>query len=417
MSTTTRPLTRDEHEAFSITRLLATERQPYFARALFAAAPVAAPDLGTFAVDRWWRLYLDPAMFTEWSRDECAAVLIHEVGHLLRDHGTRVDGLPRPHHALAWNLAADAEINDDLLAADIPLPEGVVTPEALGQRPDGLAETYYHAIVPPPDDPEALPDDGGPGCGSGAGTAPAPGELPEGVSLDDDGTAAPLDDAAADLVRRRVAEDVREHINSKGRGTVPASTSRWADEVLAPPTIAWDRVLRAAVRRAVADRAGRIDYTYARPSRRRQPRIIKPAMRAPSVNVSIVVDTSGSMSPSDLSAAMSEISGVLTASGVSRDRLRLLSCDAAATTASPVRSLSEITLTGGGGTDMRIGIAAAEAAHPAPHIVIVLTDGGTPWPEAPTRANLVCAVISPTTPAGTPEWATTVHIPPTKDAA
>lgn len=68
---------------------------------------------------------------------------------------------------------------------------------------------------------------------------------------------------------------------------------------------------------------------------------------------------------------------------------------------------------------MRVGIAAAEAARPAPHVVIVLTDGDTPWPEHPTRAKLVCAVIRDTEPTATPEWATTVHVPParTKGAA
>lgn len=413
---TARALTPDEQEAFRLTRLLAAERQPYFARALFAASPVAAPGLGTFAVDRWWRLYIDPDALAAWSTDEGAAVLIHEVGHLLREHGERVDALARPHHPLAWNLAADAEINDDLLAAGVPLPEGVVTPAALGQPPNGLAETYYAAILPPPGAPD-LPDDGGPGCGSGAGTGPVPGEMPEGTDLTD-GAAPALDPAAADLVRRRVADDVRAHIEAKGRGTVPAATARWASDVLAPPTIPWQRLLRAAVRRAVADRAGRVTYTYARPSRRRLPRIIKPAMRAPSVTVSIVVDTSGSMSPDDLTAAVSEISGVLSANGIDRHHLRLLSCDAAATTARPIRSIRDVTLTGGGGTDMRIGIDAASANRPAPDVIIVLTDGYTPWPSTPTRAHLICAIIGPDGHTdGTPEWATTVHVPHTGNPA
>jgi hypothetical protein len=31
-----------------------------------------------------------------------------------------------------WNIAADAEINDDLLAADVTLPRQAVTPQGLG---------------------------------------------------------------------------------------------------------------------------------------------------------------------------------------------------------------------------------------------------------------------------------------------
>ena len=416
MSAPTRPLSRPEHEAFRLARLVAAERAPYFMHALFAAAPVAAPGLGTFAVDGAWRLYMDPELLvgpSKWDSPTAAAVLLHEVGHLLRDHAGRAEALPRPRHHLAWNLAGDAEINDDLLAAGVPLPEGVVTPAALGCEDGDLAETYYATLVPPDGSAPALPDDGGAGCGSGSGCPSVPGELPEGVSLSD-GSAEPISPAEGDFVRRRVAHDVAAREHAKGRGSVPAGLSRWAATVLAPPTVPWDRVLRAAVRRAVADRAGRVDYTYSRPSRRTVPGIIKPAMRGPSVVVSIVVDTSGSMSQSDLDAAMAEVHGVLHSTGVARERVRLLSCDAAATTAQRVRSAVSVRLTGGGGTDMRVGIRAAEKATPAPHVVIVLTDGDTPWPETPTRARLVCAVISTGQPSGTPAWASTVHIPPAK---
>ena len=43
MSTPTRPLTRDEREAFRLGRLVAAERAPYFMHALFAVSPAAAP--------------------------------------------------------------------------------------------------------------------------------------------------------------------------------------------------------------------------------------------------------------------------------------------------------------------------------------------------------------------------------------
>ncbi len=411
MTLPVRPLTAAEHDAFRLGRLVAAEATPYFMHALFAANPVAAPGLGTFAVDGSWRLYMDPALLTGpacWDPATVAAVLAHEVGHLIRDHAGRAAGLPLPRHHLAWNLAGDAEINDDLIAGGISLPEGVVTPEALGCADGELAETYYAHLTA---GGRSLPDDGSGGCGSGAGSAPAPGELPAGIGLDD-GSASPLDQAEADLVRRRVAVEVLAAGNDKGRGSVPAGLSRWASGLLTPPTVPWQRVLRASVRRAVADRAGQVDYTYRRPSRRPSSKIITPAMRAPSVAVSLVVDTSGSMSQADLDAAVSEVTGVFRSSGVARDHIRLLSCDAAATSSQRVRSVTAISLNGGGGTDMRVGIAAAECDRPAPHVVIVLTDGDTPWPDQPTRARLICAVISPRPPQGTPPWATTVHITP-----
>lgn len=418
---TVRALAADETRAFRTARLLSAEWQPYLMHALFAVSPLASPGLGTFAVDARWRLYLDPERLTgseAWTVQEQAGVLLHEVGHLLREHAPRAHALPGPVHALAWNLAGDAEINDDLLAAGVPLPEGVVTPNDLGCEPGGLAEDYYAAIVPPtPEQNEDdLPDDGEAGCGSGAGCPAVPGEVAADVAVPGE-VSGPMSEADGDLVRRRVATDVQSHEQAKGRGSVPAGMARWADKTLSPPTVPWARLLRSSVRRAVADCAGRVRHTYTRPSRRRLPKIITPAMRAPAVTVSIVIDTSGSMSQEDLTAAMGEVQGVLTASGVARDRVTLLACDAAATTPRRVRSLSDVDLTGGGGTDMRIGITAAESARPAPHVVVVLTDGDTPWPSEPTRARLVCAVIRDSEPRNTPAWATTVHVPPAAKGA
>lgn len=429
MSTATRvrPLTRVEHDAFRLARLVAAERMPYFMAALFAAHPLAAEGLGTFAVDRHWRLYMDPALLLgddAWPKPIAGCVLLHEVGHLIRDHAGRASALDQPHHHKVWNLAGDAEINDDLLAAGADLPDDPITPEALGLPPNGLAEDYYARLLPTEEQeaPGAAREADDDGCGSGSGGAPVSAEVGVDATLrgaDDDGCgsgsggAVPaVSEAEAVMVRRRVARSVHDHAQAKGRGDVPAGLSRWADDTLAPPTVPWARLLRARVRRAIARYAGRTDYTYSRPSRRHIRGVITPSMRGPRVTVSVVIDTSGSMSQADLTAAMSEIAGVLSSAGIDRDHLRLLSCDADATRARPVRSIADVELTGGGGTDMRVGIAAALAARPQPHVVIVLTDGYTPWPETPTRAALICGVITDHEPPPTPPWAATVTIPP-----
>lgn len=406
--TAVRALDGVEFEAFRLARLVAAEQMPYFMHGLFAAQPVAAPELGTFAVDARWRLYVDPALLVgagSWSAPLAGAVLLHEVGHLLRSHSVRTEALPRPLDHSMWNYAADAEINDDLLSAGVGLPEGVITPQMLGCEPGGVAEDYYAAICG--DAADSVPDPGGdPGCGSGAGCKGVPAE----VGADEVVSVPGIDDADADLVRRHVAQAVRDAASGKGRGSAPAGLVRWAAGVLAPPTVAWDRILRALIRRAVADQTGRSDYSYGRPSRRRVPGVVLPAMRGPSITVTIVVDTSGSMGAADLDAAMREVGGVLRSSGVARERVRILACDAESAVPQRVRSVAEIRLVGGGGTDMRVGIAAAEATRPVPHVVIVLTDGDTPWPSAPSRSSLVCAVIGNRS-AVTPEWATTAHIP------
>ena len=91
-------------------------------------------------------------------------------------------------------------------------------------------------------------------CGSGADGMPRPGQRPGG-----------LPGWQADLLRRQVALDVAAH--GKLPGTVPAGLLRWAQEVLSPK-VNWRVLLAAELRRAVAEVAGAVDYSYRRPSRR-----------------------------------------------------------------------------------------------------------------------------------------------------
>ena len=89
----------------------------------------------------------------------------------------------------------------------------------------------------------------------------------------------------------------------------------------------------------------------------------------------------------------------------------VLACDAAVGATSRVRRVEDVQLVGGGGTDMRVGIAAAEASRPRPDVIVVFTDGYTPWPDRPTRARLVVAIIgAQATAEHAPDWATTVRV-------
>lgn len=416
VSTQARPLTTEEREAFRVVRLVAFQQMPYYAAGLFSLIPVAVPGYGTWAVDRWWRLYLDPELLvgeSAWTVREAGGVLCHELNHLLRVHAERASGLPQPYRHDVWNLAADAEINDDLLDAGVELPEGVVTPAALGCADHGLAEDYYEHLIndqDSPDDPAdtASAEDGEPGCGSGAGLAPVPGELPPGHAVDGQNG---VDEATGGLIRRQIAEAVRESAGT-GRGTVPAGLQRWADGVLTPPKVPWHRVLRSVTRQAVVEAAGRVQFTYTRPSRRQSPGLILPSMRGPKVRVAIVLDTSASMTSADLLAGMSEIRGVLKSTGISGDRLTLLTCDAANGTPQRISRVENAVLTGGGGTDMRVGIAAADALRPPPHVTIVVSDGDTPWPDRPPRSKLVCVIVGNEHAATrTPGFALTATVP------
>ena len=135
-----------------------------------------------------------------------------------------------------------------------------------------------------------------------------------------------------------------------------------------------------------------VDYSYRRPSRRAHDDVILPTLQRPIPDVAIVVDTSGSMDDDLLGRALAEVEGVLKRAG-----LRQCACSRStptstpsATSPAPPRSL----LAGGGGTDMGEGIAAAAALRPRPSVVVVLTDGYTPWPDrAPPGMRVVVGLL------------------------
>jgi predicted metal-dependent peptidase len=102
--------------ALQAARVRASYQRAYFAPALFNLVPVATDQISSMAVDVHWRLYYNDAWVSSHTVEENAAVLIHEVSHLLRDHDARKRAAA-VRNELVWNTAADCEINDDLLAA------------------------------------------------------------------------------------------------------------------------------------------------------------------------------------------------------------------------------------------------------------------------------------------------------------
>jgi predicted metal-dependent peptidase len=212
------------------------------------------------------------------------------------------------------------------------------------------------------------------------------------------------------LLERDVARRIKEH--QRRYGNAPAGWGRWADNVL-EPTVSWQRLLASAVRRGVADVAGRVDFSYRKPSRRSSvtPDVVLPSLRQPLPKVAMVLDTSGSMNDQMLSQSLAEVQGVLRGLGVGRRHLRIVCCDAMAFEAQKVMAASEVQLLGGGGTDMGAGLAKVAELRPRPDLVIVLTDGYTPWPAAPPRGIKV--IVGLMDPMGTvPEWARAIAIGP-----
>ena len=231
----------------------------------------------------------------------------------------------------------------------------------------------------------------------------------------------------ADMMRQ-TAHDIVEQA-MKNPGSVAGGMLRSAKKLL-NPVVPWENVLSKHVRDAFERAAeGLEEVTYSRPDPRvgalrpGESTVLRPGKIYHQPKVSIVIDTSGSMGDHQITAAVTEAGGIIDRA-LSGAEVNVLSCDYDPGAMQKITSANHIELTGGGGTDMGRGIEAVQQNAPESDVIIVLTDGYTPWPdEQPGRAKVVIGIIGGDAHDGLdeyqsladacPSWSTPLHIPVT----
>jgi len=390
--------------------------RPYFAQAFLAMDLIQSDQVPTMGVDKYWRMYFNPEFTEKQTHDNLKGLLLHEMLHLLRDHSSRAEsfGITRETFQL-WNIAADMEINDDIKEEGWKLPEGVIYPDTYDCENDKCAEEYYEKLYDKAEKivVQCFGEDGKEGsvgkgqCGSGAhgqkeeweqeGKAGKKGEngensIPEGIGEID-----------GDLIRRQTAKEIIDH--QKTCGNMPGYLIRWSEELLGPAKIDWRKELRNVIKKSLnAIRYGREDYTYKRPSRRSIPNVILPSMVQYDVNMSVVIDTSGSINGEELAIFLREIKGILASSGQSF--VEVISCDSQVNSCVAVRNVMDLKekIMGGGGTDMREAFAYVDKQRKKPDFLVIFTDGYTPWIEKEPKYGTIAVISKSGTTNGIPSW-------------
>jgi predicted metal-dependent peptidase len=322
---------------------------------------------------KWFREFVDGRTV-----EELYGCIQHEIEHILRLHLTRaMDGSK---HQIVWNLATDMCVNGRKNKPRVGYthgreyvgPLGPDSEKALIWIPedwpdDETAEFYYDKIQKDGNMMKLV-------NAMAAGTSSI-------GTLDDHGAWAGSD-MSPDEMRQLVSDMVHEATN-RSMGQVPGHLASVL-EALNKPLVSWRELLKRYLGRHVGNRR----KTYCRRSRRRDSFGVPGVSHHAAARVSIVVDTSGSISDDDLKQFFGEIESISY-----RAKVCVLQWDHDFQGFEPnyrKGSWRRIEVHGRGGTDMRAPVEWLYERGLIGDCCIMLTDGYCNYTEPKPFPMITC---------------------------
>jgi predicted metal-dependent peptidase len=162
-------------------------------------------------------------------------------------------------------------------------------------------------------------------------------------------------------------------------GKMSGSMARMVDHLL-QPQLPWRMLLSRYLSNVARD-----DYNFARPSNRREGDAILPSLHSAQVDVTVMLDTSGSIKDSEMEEFISEVNAL---KGQLRARVTLHACDDKLNSGGPwqYEPWEEIrlpeSLEGGGGTNFKPAFEWAGQQDKQPDIMVYFTDAEGQFPES-----------------------------------
>lgn len=341
------------------------------------------------------RIAFGPKFLESLTDSELDFVMMHEILHVVLQHCIR--GEDRDHERM--NIACDIVVNSNILLEN-NMDRRSITLSKWGEgmhiAPDGkegheyTAEQVYDMLPPtPPQKKKKIPS-----CGWEKGRAKQeqgdPKDLTSGGhSWDDHSQWSQYeeDDTLRDVWVKQFAEaceaiSIRE--KTIGRGTLPLFAQRLLEK-LRDPQVDWRTILNEFVQEEVND------YSFSPPDRRFQespfflPDFNELGKNGEPVDILFMIDTSGSMSDKEITAAFSEVKGAIDQfDGKLKGWLGFF--DAAIIEPKPFESVDDVLKikpAGGGGTDFQIifEYVHQHMENKLPACIIILTDGYAPFPQ------------------------------------
>lgn len=346
--------------------------------------------------------YYNRAYIEGLSFEQTKFVLAHEALHCALGHFAR-----RGHRdKRRWDLATDLAINPLLVAEGLKPPPNAVV---LDNFKDMTAEEIYPYIEENTDqepmdrhlydegEPQSetgwqSPAGGGGSYDSDGGVPPPPapagqGDQDErgGLAQAENGGGSPPPPPLGASERESLATAWQQRLAGAAQaarqaGKLGGSLARLIDSLL-QPKLPW-RMLLARYLTAAA----RNDYSFQRPSRRREGAAILPGLRSTHIDLVVALDTSGSISDEEMREFAAEINAIKGQVGA---RIVLHACDERLADGGPwiFESWEMLTvpreLRGGGGTRFTPVFEWVETLDRQPDLLVYFTDAEGEFPSRP----------------------------------
>jgi predicted metal-dependent peptidase len=349
------------------------------------------------------KLYYNPAYIDALNMEETQFALAHEALHCALSHFAR-----RGHRdKRKWDIACDLAINPLLRDEGFKIPagalmldgfEGMTAEEIYPSIEDSFEEECHDKHVYDNDsDVKPNPEEADRGQGS---KPDQPSEeqnqkQPQGSDQsrqsakpeESKGGGAPQPPPLTQSEKENLDTQWQQRLAGAAQqamqaGKLGGSMARLVDYLL-QPQLPWRNVLAHFMSSVARD-----DYSYARPSSRRGDPAIYPSLRSGQVNVTVALDTSGSISDEDMRQFVTEIDAI---KSQVRARVTLHACDSELAEGGPwvFEPWEEFQLprqfNGGGGTAFAPIFDWVEQSDMHPDLLIYFTDaqGVIPSREPP----------------------------------
>lgn len=353
--------------------------QPFFATMLVRMPMVERTDIPTAATDME-SIFINPEFIDSLESDDLATfVIAHELSHRMFLHGIR-----RQHrNPQGWNIACDYAINLMLKEAGFTIWEHAL----IDDRFAGMSADQIYEILKQESEKK-----GGGGAGKIADEhGDAGGMIGDLIEPGD------LSPEAQAKIERKVQQAVAQAANvARMAGKIPGGLERFIGEIL-DPKVPWQVVLRDYMTRLTPD-----DLESWNRRNRRFEDVFLPSRSGVKMGPIVCIgDTSGSIGNDELIVYASETNAI--AEDMKPENITFVWADTRVageqTFGDNEFDPSLLKPAGGGGTDMRVPLKHVEQYDP--EIVILFTDGYTPWPsEEPPYPLIVCCTTDTNCPVG-----------------